>query len=94
MITTDPVGDWSWEIQSEAEIHPSRAVEAAVSMLRVLTETGLAAGEAETDEYVRSTEPTGAVVGVVCECPGKWTDSGIEHRVEGLFRIRAEVWRR
>ncbi|MFJ3661493.1 hypothetical protein ACIPPM_13650 [Streptomyces sp. NPDC090119] len=97
MITTDPVGDWTWEILPEAaeeEIHPSRAAAAAVSMLRVLTETGLAAGEAEVDEYVRSADEAASVVGVCCECPGRWTDSGAEHQAEGLFRVQAEVWGR
>ncbi|MFG3096418.1 hypothetical protein [Streptomyces sp. NPDC048202] len=66
-------GDWTWEIlpgAAEEQIHPSRAVEAAMSMLRVLRQTGLATGEAGTEACTRAAGETPAVVGVCCECPG------------------------
>ncbi|MFG3047718.1 hypothetical protein ACGFZR_22640 [Streptomyces sp. NPDC048241] len=34
------------------------------------------------------------VVGARLECPGKWLIGGVEHHMEQLFRVQAEVWQR
>lgn len=43
MITTDPIGDWTWEITpSHGDARPSRAVEITTAIWRILAKFDLA----------------------------------------------------
>ncbi|GAA3827876.1 hypothetical protein GCM10022403_071360 [Streptomyces coacervatus] len=55
MITTDPIGDWTWEATSDdPSVQPSRAVEVAAAVWNVLARVGIATPVAEVSVTVRS----------------------------------------
>ncbi|MFI6543637.1 hypothetical protein ACIBO9_10390 [Streptomyces prunicolor] len=55
MITTDPVGDWTWEAASDGRgVQPSRAFEVAAAVWNVLARVGIATPVAEVGVTVRS----------------------------------------
>ncbi|MGW2888284.1 hypothetical protein ACWDDN_23695 [Streptomyces griseoruber] len=55
MITTDPIGDWTWEIApGDQGVAPSRAVELAVAVWSILAKVGIAAPGAEASVSARS----------------------------------------
>ncbi|WP_327672011.1 MULTISPECIES: hypothetical protein [unclassified Streptomyces] len=55
MITTDPIGDWTWEVAPvDGRIHSSRAIELAVEVWSVLAGAGVAVPVAEVGVTVRS----------------------------------------
>ncbi|MFE9453368.1 hypothetical protein [Streptomyces sp. NPDC006739] len=55
MITTDPIGEWTWEITPEGRsVEPSRAIQIAAAIWNVLAGVGIAAPVAEVSVTVRS----------------------------------------
>ena len=55
MITTDSIGDWTWETTADGHsVQPSRAVEVAVAVWNVLARVGVATPVAEVSVTVRS----------------------------------------
>lgn len=54
MITSNPIGDWSWEVTSSADgFRPMRAAETAVAVWNVLAEQGLASPVGKVGVSVR-----------------------------------------
>ncbi|MEU6220631.1 hypothetical protein ABZ845_24430 [Streptomyces sp. NPDC047022] len=55
MITSEPIGDWSWEVTLSADgIRPARAVETAVAVWNVLARYGLASPAGKVSLSMRS----------------------------------------
>ncbi|MFJ4810035.1 hypothetical protein [Streptomyces longwoodensis] len=92
MLTTDPIGDWTWEVEArDGGLPPSRAVEVAAAAHAVLGRAEIAVSEAQTHVSARD---AGELVGVRLVCPGQWWEHGRRYRAEELFTVRAEVWGR
>ncbi|MFI8892576.1 hypothetical protein [Streptomyces paradoxus] len=130
MITSVPIGDWTWEVSSGAkDLRPVQAAETALAVWHVLAGYELAAPVGKAGISVRSASDTrdvrvrvdglslepeplspgtalsravgeadslegDFVVGVRVECPGYWLEKGAKHRVEKLFTIQVDIWKR
>ncbi|MCC5479532.1 hypothetical protein [Streptomyces barringtoniae] len=129
MITSNPVGDWTWEVTPGAEgVRPVRAAETAIAVWNVLAAHELAIPKGRVNVSARAVgdrrdvllavdgvplEPQplspetalsramaqvdslegDLLVGVRIECPGRWLESGVKHRVEKLFVVQVDIWK-
>ncbi|MGC0332333.1 hypothetical protein RKD23_005323 [Streptomyces sp. SAI-170] len=56
MITSEPIGDWTWEVTTGEELRPVQAAEAAVTVWNVLESYGLAQPTGRVSVSARSVE--------------------------------------
>lgn len=93
MITSSPVGEWSWEPRAkDAEFRHGHAAQTATDLWRRLAEPGLArpGGKAGVRVSHRN-DPRDRVV-IRIDCPGTWLEPGGTYRAEKLFAVQVEVW--
>ncbi|MGW2344716.1 hypothetical protein [Streptomyces sp. NPDC001661] len=102
MITTDPIGDWAWEVSPvDGRIQSSRAIELAVEVWGVLAGAGVAVPVAEVGVTVRSSGAargirllqTSAPVGEAVQAVGSALTRAAEQvdEFEGDFIVDARV---
>ncbi|MFJ8080818.1 hypothetical protein ACIQ6Y_09285 [Streptomyces sp. NPDC096205] len=56
MITSEPIGDWTWDVTSDEELRPFQAAEAAVTVWNVLESYGLAQPTGRVSVSARSAD--------------------------------------
>ncbi|MEU3552047.1 hypothetical protein [Streptomyces longwoodensis] len=92
MLTTDPIGDWTWEVEArDGGLPPSRAIEVAAAAHAVLGRAEIAVSEAQAHVSARD---AGESFSVRLVCPGQWWEHGRLYRAEELFTVRAGLSRR
>jgi hypothetical protein len=87
VITTDPVGDWTWEVgTANSDIPPSRAIELAVAVRDALTQARIAVPGAEIEVTVRD-------VGATRDIRQKWERFRLPHDRQAAQSLLAPISR-